>query len=470
MGKNASVVGIAVAACALAVAPASAQTILLSRSADGATPNGPSRSAVISQDKRFARVVAFESDASDIVPGTAAGVTNVFAIRRDDPYGENGDPWRPGATLLLSRGRGGEPANGPSWGVAVSGTSRAAPRCVAFVSAASNLVPGDTNGVADAFVYDLSTGSLTRVSVSSGGRQANGPTDQVTVDGLCTRVAFTSRATNLALTRTRRASWKAARTTKGPPGIRQVYVRFIGGTNRQDLALMGLTMLASATSGRAGDGPSFDPVFAPRGRALAFASEANDLGGGDSGDTQVFLRELRRHLGPVVNGRRVQGLELITRLVSRGAGGQPGNGPSSNPALDATGFVLAYETRAGNLVDGDLRGHTQIVRTRVDGDARHHAWVSTSRSGLGDGSSHNPTVTDGGTGFFFDTAARNLRPDGDQNPAREVLFADPPIVISTGLDGRPLPQDAARADTSPHLNYVMFDAGGFVYLRYMGPK
>jgi hypothetical protein len=106
--------------------------------------------------------------------------------------------------VLLSRGLGGQPANGASSQPAIDGLSRTAPTCVAFVSAASNLVAGDTNGVPDALVADPATGRIARVSVSSSGAQANGPTTQVAVDARCTRVAFVSTATNLALTATRR--------------------------------------------------------------------------------------------------------------------------------------------------------------------------------------------------------------------------------------------------------------------------
>src|SRR5262245_9489205 len=46
-------------------------------------------------------------------------------------------------------------------------------RYVAFFSAASNLVPGDTNGVGDVFVHDTVTGAIERVSVSSSGAEGN---------------------------------------------------------------------------------------------------------------------------------------------------------------------------------------------------------------------------------------------------------------------------------------------------------
>jgi Tol biopolymer transport system component len=46
-------------------------------------------------------------------------------------------------------------------------------RFVAFMSNASNLVPGDTNGVFDIFVHDTESGLTERVSVSSAGNQGN---------------------------------------------------------------------------------------------------------------------------------------------------------------------------------------------------------------------------------------------------------------------------------------------------------
>jgi hypothetical protein len=173
----------------------------------------PARNPAISQDKRFGRLVAFEAD--------AGGTPNVYAVRRADPYGDNGTPWEAGATQLVSSGLGGRPANGPSTAPAVDGTSRVAPHCVAFVSAASNLVPGDTNGRPDAFVRDLRTGAIRRVSVNSRARQSSGTVSEVAVNGLCTRVAFVSDAPDLALRRTREPSWRSAVTRANPAGRRR---------------------------------------------------------------------------------------------------------------------------------------------------------------------------------------------------------------------------------------------------------
>jgi hypothetical protein len=169
--------------------------------------DAPAANPAISQDKRFGRLVAFESGG------------NVYTVRRAEPYGDNGSPWSAGDRVLVSAGLGGAPANGPSSAPAIDGTSRVAPHCVAFVSAASNLVRGDTNGKPDAFVRDLRTGVTRRVSVNSRGRQSSGTVTEVAVDGLCKRVAFVSDATDLALRKTRNRNWKTAVTRANAPGV-----------------------------------------------------------------------------------------------------------------------------------------------------------------------------------------------------------------------------------------------------------
>jgi hypothetical protein len=71
-------------------------------------------------------------------------------------------------------------------------------RFVSFSSLASNLAPGDTNGLHDVFVRDLVAGTTERVSVRTFGAQgvsASLGTSGVSDDGVV--VAFVSSAPNL---------------------------------------------------------------------------------------------------------------------------------------------------------------------------------------------------------------------------------------------------------------------------------
>ena len=458
----------ALALLALAVAPAGAAAEFpgtgLHRLSDA-----PSRNPAISQDKRFARLAAFEAD--------TGGTTNVVVVRRAGGYGENGSPWRPGTTVLASRGLGGQPANGPSTQPSLDGTSRIAPHCVAFVSAASNLVPGDTNGKPDAFVRDLRSGTIRRVSVNSRGRQSAGTVTEVAIDGRCRRVAFVSDAGDLALRRTRTRSWRTGMTRANPPGRRQVYLRAIGGSTGIDRALKGMTFLASATDGGVpGDGDSHSIAFSTNADRLAFASEAGNLSSRDgNGVTDVYQRVMTRRYGARVRGRRAQRLQMATRLVSAGSAGRAGAAASHSPASNVDGSVVAFVTTAADHVGRATRGVSQVVKANVGGGSPRMRLASRNpRGGPGDGPSTAPTLTAGGTWVMFESDATDVasttarRPDS--NGVRDAMLTTEPSGERWLLGERGATGPTTDPMTSPHGNYVVFERGGHADLLYVGPK
>ena len=91
----------------------------------------------------------------------------------------------------------GNQAEGADYSVTYIPSISADGRFVAFTSAAINLVPGDTNGVADVFVHDRLTGTTERVSVDSAGTQGNGNSSEPSISADGRFVAFSSDATNL---------------------------------------------------------------------------------------------------------------------------------------------------------------------------------------------------------------------------------------------------------------------------------
>ncbi len=108
--------------------------------------NGDSLPVELSTNGQYA---LYESIASDLVPGDTNNANDVFVC--DLVHGTN---------ILVSISTNGGCANG------VSGESAMTPngRYVAFASTASNLVPGDTNGIRDIFVRDLQNGTTVRAS------------------------------------------------------------------------------------------------------------------------------------------------------------------------------------------------------------------------------------------------------------------------------------------------------------------
>lgn len=217
----------------------------------------------------------------------------------------------------------GVPGNAPSFAPAISADGRV----VAFVSWASNLVANDTNKTADVFLHDLASGATTRVSVDSSGAQANGESigwwvgvngnwigrPALSSDGAI--VAFASKATNLV--------------TNDTNHVADVFVR--------DVA-MGTTERVSVDStGAEGDRLSWAPALSADGRFVAFSSSATNFARVDQGDPDVFVRD------------RTSG----TTTVASGRAGIAGDAFSHAPALSDDGMLVAFESRAGNLVAGD---------------------------------------------------------------------------------------------------------------------
>jgi Tol biopolymer transport system component len=155
------------------------QTSRVSVSSSGEQGNGESRFPSLSADGRY---VAFESLASNLVPSDTNGTPDVFIHDRVT-----------GQMTRVSVSSSGEEGNGNSSEASVSANGR----YVAFHSSASNLVPGDTNGTWDVFVHDRVTGQTSRVSVSSSGEQGNGNSYEANISPDGRYVAFGSAASNL---------------------------------------------------------------------------------------------------------------------------------------------------------------------------------------------------------------------------------------------------------------------------------
>ena len=514
-GALAAAALLSVAVPAAADAAGTRTSFLLSRSAAGGYPDGPSRNPAISHDQRIARLMAYESDATNIVAGDTNGTTDIFVVQRAQPWGVNGTTWNVGPTVLASVGSGGEPANGPSTQPSLDGDANHDPHCVAFISAASNLVPGDTNGQPDAFVRDLRTNTTTRVSVGSKGEQANGPTTEVSIDGACERVAFTSQATNLALTKTARAGWKSARTAQGN-GLKQVYVHVLSGSGA-DAGFAGMTFLASASaSGAAANADAIEPAFARAGKAVVFSSRASNLTRGDgNGQSDVFERTFARKYRHAGHGAGTQSLRFATILVSTSTNGRTaGNGSSSNPDVSDDGNFVAFQTTATDVAPGDSNGATQdVVEMDLRADLARNLPPTCSKAGRrvvcvasrskatahANDESSNPTITGAGEFVLFDSIATNLKESSgikdDSNGVRDMFLWNRPTG-NVSLESRSSPPPgavkgnyldvaSARPSTSSRGNYVAFISQGtaidlplgggpsgidLVYVRYLGEQ
>ena len=127
-------------------------------------------------------LVAFASDASDLVAGDSNGATDIFVFDRGSR-----------TTTLVSKSPAGASGDGPSQSPSISASGR----FVVFQSAAANLTDGASNGRTQVFVADLTTGQLQPVSMASSGDLGDNDSTapQISADG--TTVVFQSDATNL---------------------------------------------------------------------------------------------------------------------------------------------------------------------------------------------------------------------------------------------------------------------------------
>jgi Tol biopolymer transport system component len=208
----------------------------------------------ISADGRF---VAFWSDATNLVAGDTNGVKDVFVHDR-----------LTGQTTRVSIATDGAQGDGASGGTAVTDNTLDISddgRFVVFQSEASNLVPGDTNGLSDIFRHDRQTGLTARLSVATGAVQSNGSSDTPKISGDGRFVVFVSRATNL--------------DPRDQNGLADVFVH-----DAQTGETRALSLNLDVTN--TGNGGSFFPDISADGRIIVFSSDASDLVVDDTNDAR----------------------------------------------------------------------------------------------------------------------------------------------------------------------------------------
>jgi Tol biopolymer transport system component len=334
----------------------------------GTEANDTIHQPAISADGRF---VAFVSAATNLVPGDTNGQSDVFVHDR-----------RTRTTERVSVSSAG--SEGPGWSdrPAISADGR----FVAFVSAAPDLVAGDTNGRADVFVHDRQTRTTERVNVDSAGTQADGESESPALSADGRFVAFVSAATNLVAGDTN--------------GRADVFVH-----DRQTRTTERVSVDAAGTEA---DGESASPAMSADGRFVAFSSSATHLVPGDAnGQSDVFVHDRR-------TGR--------TERVSVDSAGTEANGWSDRPAISAGGRFVAFCTFATNLVPGDTNGEwDEFVHDR---QTRTTERVSVDNAGTeANASSHSPSISADGRFVAFASDATNLVP-GDTNAVRDVFVSD----------------------------------------------
>jgi Tol biopolymer transport system component len=355
--------------------------------------------------------VAFESLASDLVPDDANNAADIFLRDRSA-----------GVTVRVS-GPGGADADGPSYRAALSNDGG----WVAFCSTATNLVDGDTNGLADVFLWERATGAISRIEVAGGSESAS--------EG-CLRVAVSRDAGVIAF----------SAVTSGSAGV-FVYDRAANTTTRIDPE-------ANGPGGTGGVAVSGD------GNIVVFDSVADNLIADDTNRSRdVFAYD--------------RAASATSRISVRTSGSQlPGNSGGSGVSVNGDGRYVVFGSTAKGVVPGDSNGREDVFRRdRTEGKT---AIVSINISGQSaNNSSYSPAINSDGLVVAYTSMAANIV-SGDGNRQPDVFLRGTTFLENAGAESGPedtgapeeeetAPVAAAEDDGTPLLLYGAI-AGGVVVL------
>ena len=379
----------------------------------------------------------------------------------------------------LARGQTTERVSVASNGAEVHGHSfspalSADGRVLVFISEALDLVPGDTNGCRDVFVRDRWLGTTERVSLASGGGEANGDSDSPTISADGRFVAFRSYASNLVAADTNncsdifvhdRASGTTVRASVDTAGVQTNgncalpslcadghLIAFSSAGNNlvpndtnqrddvflRDLAAGTTERVSLTNSGGQGNSGSDEPVLSPDGRWLSFDSDASNLVAGDTNAVEdVFVRD--RLLG-------------TTERVSVSSAGIQGNDDTGQSSMSADGRYVSFYSIADNLVPNDtnLIGDVFVHDRLTGATERVSLGAAGAQANLG---SINGWLSGDGRKIVFQSHATNLVP-GDTNGVPDCFVRD----LAAGTTERVSVSSAgAQADGASYTDFLSAD-------------
>ena len=302
-----------------------------------------------------------------------------------------------GTTAMVSATQSGAPADLGAVANSVAGKREISDdgRFVAFASSATNLVLTPNNGKAQVYVKDMLTGVVTRASVDATNAAGNDTSSAPALSGNGRVVAFLSQAANFS-------SLSTSHTT-------QLFARDLeaGTTTLESVTTAGAPVLQQAVSAAA---LSFD------GRFLAFESRAQlDGRDKDVGTLDVFLRDRALHT------------TVLASLSSLAVTGAESRGPS----ISADGRWVGFQSLDDKLVTGDVNGMQDVFV--YDRTTEAVTLVSQNDAGQqANSASSGASVSSDGRFVVIMSAASNLvtspTSSGQQLYVRDLRSNEAPIV------------------------------------------
>lgn len=336
----------------------------------------------ISGDGRY---VVFGSDTAELDDAAGRNLYNDIFLRDQGK----------GGLLQITHAYDGGPANGDSYDPDISADGRH----IIFRSYASNLVPNDTNGVADVFGYDIQTRTISLISVSSTDSSVNGSgwifANGSSVSGDGRYFVFYSSASNLV--------------EKDTNGTLNVYVHDRdadedGYFDEPDPSETHTELISINLNGMGGSDHSTLPSISQNGRYIIFTSYAVDLVPCDNnGTADLFVRDTHTD---------------ITEIVSLSSDGIQGTLPSIMGLISDDGRFIVMQSLAQLTSDPPSPYWMIYLRDRQIGVT---TLLSLGQNGLANRESGYPTLSTNGRTVVFESFASNLVPN-DTNGAFDLFL------------------------------------------------
>ncbi len=333
-------------------------------------------------------------------------------------------------------------------------------KSIMFDSDATNFLTADANGGADIFIKNLTTGSLSLVSATSAGVQANAASSVLDYTSNLGKVLFSSAATNLAVGAVNghaglylkdmstgsvvEVDTTAAGVQGNSPALADTYndaeiftdgnrVLFETISNNltasdnnigrdvfiKTLSTGAVTLVSSSSTGEIGNKGSNIIALSADNSKVWFSSSASNLVSGDANNaSDIFIKDVSTGL---------------TTVVSSSSAGVVGNSESTLEAISSDYGKALFVSTSTNLASGVASGHTHLYVKTVSGggitvvDAKADGTVSAGDVSLRE-------VNSDLTKVIFTTSASNLVA-ADTNAASDIFLKNTSTGALTLISG-----------------------------------
>ncbi|MFK5894082.1 MAG: hypothetical protein QM504_12745 [Pseudomonadota bacterium] len=356
-----------------------AQTSLINKTSQGDQASAFPKRGISSRSASLdGRYIAFNSEGINLVANDTNNVKDIFV--RDTLNG---------TTKRVSVDSSGAQANWESASASITPDGR----YILFRSDANNLINNDTNNSTDIFLHDTSNGETKRVSIATGGGEANGPSLSPSMSSDARYIAFKSDATNL-----------------------------VAGDNNNKVDIFvhdtvkGETRRVSADSnGADANGYSTGPIISEDGLYIVFNSEASNLINNDTNnflDTFVYNRTSN----------------TTTRISVKSNGDQASADNNSydyptRPSISNNGQYISYTSSLIDLVDNDTNNQIDVfIYNTATQETRR---ISVDSLGIeANASSAYPSISNDGRYISFSSFASNLVANDTNGHSSDIFVHD----------------------------------------------